>query len=217
MKTPLTMTPSDAERLMAVRQCGKCTACCVLPRILGGEDMDGSILQGGKPGYEPCRHLCRSGCSRYKDRPDVCQGFYCLWRSGHIDGDERRRPDNLGLMFTMEQIGGLWAVEAWELWQGAASDYPGRGVIDGIRGRGITVAIRYYGVPASLVYEGPDHLARGRMLSDMAVSHPQDLARYLRTLVERGDLEVPDGNQYQLVSDISRLERGESVETYYHR
>ena len=23
----------------------------------------------------------------------------CMWRTGHIIGDERRRPDNLGLMF----------------------------------------------------------------------------------------------------------------------
>lgn len=73
--------------------CGECTACCT---ILGVADL-------GKPYYTSCKSICPSGCSIYKDRPDGCKGFECVWRAGFLDGIvDNGRPDNLGLMFDLE-------------------------------------------------------------------------------------------------------------------
>lgn len=88
------------------KPCGGCTACCT---ILGV----GAVNKGH---YTPCKHICQQGCSIYSDRPLVCVEWECAWKSGWIDGDERRRPDRLGLMFEFRVLGGrhfLWCYEVW--------------------------------------------------------------------------------------------------------
>lgn len=90
--------------LNPTRSCGKCTACCT---IMG-------VAALNKERYSPCKHVCNQGCAIYADRPQECQLWQCAWKSGWIDGDERRRPDNLGVMFEFRVLNGnsfLWVYE----------------------------------------------------------------------------------------------------------
>lgn len=204
MRYPLvTSRAAAAPPQAAARSCGPCTACCVLPRIRP-EDFP----PDGKPGYSPCPHVCGSGCSVYEDRPDVCRDYVCLWREGLLEGDDRRRPDNLGLMFAVDLFMGRPFVEAWELWDGAARDYPGRGVLDAIRVHK-PVLVRYYGVPCSLEYRGPQDLVTGRELSRLAREDPPALAEWLEERIRRADLEDPD--QATVEMDLARLREGKRV------
>lgn len=74
------------------RSCGDCKACCSSLQVI---EID-------KPLWSGCQNLCETGCGIYPDRPTSCQEFECLWLSGNLEGDERRRPDNLGLMFSIQ-------------------------------------------------------------------------------------------------------------------
>lgn len=72
-----------------MQDCGKCTICCILPKII---EMD-----------SPCGEYCKEcipcvGCNIYKDRPEPCREFQCSWSQmnfAHID----LRPNNCGVMF----------------------------------------------------------------------------------------------------------------------
>lgn len=76
------------QRLQTHRECGRCQACCVAPRL---DERD-------KPAYTRCRDLVRSGCRNYKSRPDPCRQYKCLWLQGWGAKDDR--PDKTGAMFT---------------------------------------------------------------------------------------------------------------------
>lgn len=194
------------------RQCGECTACCVLPRIqkvnLQGQTSL-PLLPDGKPGYTACCHLCESGCSRYDERPEVCCEFECLWKSGHIVGDERRRPDNLGLMLTLDTLRDRLFVEAWELWPRAASEYPGKGLLESLFATTALVAVRYYGVPCSLQYNGSHSLIEGVELSRASRENPVALAAWLRKQISLRHLEVPAS--VGVNQELEAMERGEAV------
>jgi len=73
-----------------LRNCGSCQECCTFL----------AIPELNKAENEPCKHLSDDGCSIYQDRPDVCQGFNCLWkfRNLFVDKKGKRRPDRLGVM-----------------------------------------------------------------------------------------------------------------------
>lgn len=66
-----------AERMDAApsaRSCGACDLCCTAP----------GIAELDKPPGVPCSNLCGApgqSCSIYADRPPVCSGFRCLWRT----------------------------------------------------------------------------------------------------------------------------------------
>jgi hypothetical protein len=79
--------------MMADRQCGDCHECCVQPCIID-EKFE-------KLPFTPCKHLNDKGCGIYTDpgRPKTCAHYKCLWLAGMIPGDERRRPDKLGVIF----------------------------------------------------------------------------------------------------------------------
>lgn len=212
MKLPLELIQTNADLIASQRECGECTACCVLPRIPIGEDPD---FPDGKPGYTPCQHLCSSlsrGCGIYDKRPQLCKDYQCLWRAGIIQGDDRRRPDNLGLMFTLDKHEGEGVIDAWELWPGAAENTPGRWVIDSIDAHA-RVHIRFYGVPAALYYESSRILVLGRALSQAAQHHPQELAKYLSTRVETGDLTA--NNLASVMRDLDALRAGQTIPQYY--
>lgn len=101
---------------MTTRTCGQCKACCT---VFGVEEV-------GKPYYRPCPHLTEAGCGIYKERPESCRGFSCLWLSGLVPGDERRRPDNLGVVFTLKlrdtPTGQRTDLEVWEVVEEAAEN-----------------------------------------------------------------------------------------------
>lgn len=201
-------TKRTAE-LEASRSCGECCACCVLPRV---PDLD-------KPGYRPCEHLsqCKDGsCGIYQDRPGVCRDFLCLWRTGLVEGDERRRPDKLGLMFGIDTVGGRPYIEAWELWEGAARDYPGRGAVDWVAAR-TKLLVRFYGVPCSIQYPtfmGQNTLELGGRLSRMARDDPKALAKWLEEELLADHMEVPDE---AALKDFYLYKHGEATQAWFDR
>ncbi|HEX4146484.1 MAG TPA: hypothetical protein VHY91_23490 [Pirellulales bacterium] len=104
-----TSQPSEAPaRYPAIRVCGDCTACCT---VMG-------VVELGKANYQRCLHEC-GRCTIYEARPSVCRTWSCGWLLGAIEGDERRRPDRLGLMFNSEHLAGKPVTVAYEVWPGA--------------------------------------------------------------------------------------------------
>ncbi len=213
MKTPLDLVERSAEATAATRSCGGCSACCVLPRIAVEE-----FFPQGKAGYTPCEHLCGDGCGVYEQRPDVCRGYICLWRAGMIVGDERRRPDKLGLMFTLDMVGDRVAVEAWELWDGAASDHPGRGVLDAV-GERYRLMVRFYGVPCSINYDvgNGECFELGRQLSLMSKTDPAALVRWCEGMMDKGWLRSKPEQVKIVQMDLDPMRRGEPVARHYRR
>ena len=72
------------------RECGGCTACCVIPAI------DSPELQ--KPPGVPCVHCeLTQGCRIYAERPAPCRTFECGWRVLPFIPDDLR-PDLSGIL-----------------------------------------------------------------------------------------------------------------------
>lgn len=95
------------------RECGGCTVCC---STVGVHEFD-------KPIWTPCIHQKNAGCGIYETRPASCQTFYCLYQGGFLEGDERRRPDNLGIMFTAPDHKTFdMMIAAWEVRPGALGE-----------------------------------------------------------------------------------------------
>jgi hypothetical protein len=99
MPFPLTLAPRPG------RSCGPCTACCT---AVGVEEI-------AKPPGTPCPSCTGTSCAVYVDRPASCRSYTCLWLAGHIEGDERRRPDNLGLLFEFRMFSLGPVLQVWEL------------------------------------------------------------------------------------------------------
>lgn len=116
-------------------------------------------------------------------------------------------------MFTVEQCQDLLLIEAWELWDGALRDHPGRGVLESLAKRAI-VLCRYYGVPASLVYHGSESLLRGAELARWAREEPQRLADWLERQVANRLLEVPEAEM--VCGDVAKLRAGETVKPWFN-
>lgn len=116
------MTGTDA-----MRACGPCTACCTAVAVPELE----------KGAYQPCVHLCGSGCGIYAERPASCRRFECQWLQGmlEMDGgvDAALRPDACGVMVDYQPdsaFGELYT--AWEIEPGAAAAGPGRDILRGL-------------------------------------------------------------------------------------
>jgi hypothetical protein len=48
--------------------------------------------------------------------------WWCNWLLGYLGDDERRRPDNLGLLFGFEALEKRLLMAAYEVWPGAANE-----------------------------------------------------------------------------------------------
>lgn len=74
------------------RRCSKCTACCTTH----------SVDAIGKPEFTRCSSLRpgAGGCRIYKDRPESCREWACLWLMGV--GVASDRPDKLGIVFDVQ-------------------------------------------------------------------------------------------------------------------
>ena len=108
---------------VAGRDCGECTACCTVK----------GVAELGKPTQAACRHLCQLGCDIYQTRPTSCRDYACLWRQGWIDGDERSRPDKLGVLIDYEpfaKIPGSVLLVVWEVVAGAAHSEPVQAIVN---------------------------------------------------------------------------------------
>lgn len=68
------------------RECGDCTLCCKIERI----------VEFDKPSNTWCEH-CKDGCALFNkpERPEVCRTFRCLWLD-NPDTPEWMRPDKVG-------------------------------------------------------------------------------------------------------------------------
>jgi len=107
---------------MAGRECGSCTVCC---GIVGVDELKKGVWQA-------CEHtLHGTGCGIYETRPQSCRNFVCFWLAGLIEGDERRRPDKLGIMFAHGETKEAGpTIFAWEVWPGAAKEIAAKYVLD---------------------------------------------------------------------------------------
>lgn len=213
MRTPLTLVKSAAEDVAATRSCGPCTACCTLPRIKPEED-----FPQGKPGYTKCEHLCESGCSKYDDRPALCRDYQCLWRAGIVLGDERERPDRLGLMLTLDGSEDKIVFDVWELWDGAAENNPGRWFIERLVAKGgFPVNIRFYGVPCSINHNTRDCFGLGGRLSLASQYAPKELAAWLEWQRDYGTLRWSPEEEESVKLDLAPLLAGVPVERHYKK
>jgi hypothetical protein len=89
---------NDKEsHLVSGRECGECTACCVVLLI------DDKNFK--KPADQVCSNLMKKGgCKIYTQRPSVCQEWYCAWRFME-QLDESWRPDRSGIMLRSDENG----------------------------------------------------------------------------------------------------------------
>ncbi len=75
--------------LVAGRECGECSACCV---VLNVDTPEFQKLPG-----KPCSHLCAQGCAIHETRFPVCRAYHCGWR--YLAGlPEDWRPDRSGVL-----------------------------------------------------------------------------------------------------------------------
>ncbi len=82
---------------MEGRECGECTACCVV-LLIDDENFK-------KPADQVCTNLIdKGGCKIYDKRPSVCQDWHCAWRFMAQLGDEWR-PDRSGVMLRSDENG----------------------------------------------------------------------------------------------------------------
>lgn len=93
------------------RECGGCTACCIVKEV---EEID------KMPG-EPCEYQNDFGCAIYKNRPPSCKTYACFWLTGILK-DFQYRPDQCGVVVdfapSISQQGKL-GIAAYEVWQDA--------------------------------------------------------------------------------------------------
>ena len=76
--------------LMPGRQCGDCSACCV---VLNVDTPEFQKMPG-----KPCAHLCAGGgCAIHATRFPVCREYHCAWRYLASLGEEWR-PDRSGVL-----------------------------------------------------------------------------------------------------------------------
>lgn len=97
--------------LVAGRDCGSCSLCCILP----------DIAEFDKPANQPCRHcLPGGGCDAYQARPATCRDFYCLWRTDATLGDEWEPGVSRMIMYAQgPQLTVLVEPEADAIWREA--------------------------------------------------------------------------------------------------
>ena len=95
--------------------CGACTACC---------DAIG-VPALGKPYYARCVHLNieskTGGCGIYATRPDECVKYRCAYHLGLLGNRTDRRPDQSGLLITLQPEQGKWSIDIFESKPGAAT------------------------------------------------------------------------------------------------
>jgi hypothetical protein len=123
-----------------MRECGSCSACCTAIAV---HELD-------KRAFEPCSHLCASGCGIYAELPQSCRTFDCQWLRGalEVDGsvDTALRPDACGVIFDYRPdtaFGEMYT--AWEVEPGASARAPARSIIEGLRERFLVVVVRREG------------------------------------------------------------------------
>jgi len=110
-KIELNVIQALSQAIDSVRPCDGCTACCY---VFG-------IKELGKPYYQHCEHQ-GLGCRIHHKRPTSCRSFECVWRMPFMGNDVVRRPDKLGLIFSVDEDShGEW-LEVYEVRKDALDD-----------------------------------------------------------------------------------------------
>lgn len=130
------------------RPCGECQACCT---AIGVHELN-------KPPLQRCQHQCDSGCAIYEARPESCRGYYCLWQAGFLEGDERRRPDKLGIILDSRSSDAGDVISAWEIREGAADEPATKYLLEKI-GTKFVVYVRRYNSNKRRVIGPPERLS----------------------------------------------------------
>ena len=91
------MSENNESHLVPERECGECTACCVVLLI---DDQNFK-----KPADQACSNLMeQGGCKIYNKRPSVCQDWHCAWRF-MAQLDDTWRPDRSGVLLRSDENG----------------------------------------------------------------------------------------------------------------
>jgi hypothetical protein len=133
---------------MADNICGECRACCT---VLGVKELD-------KPVYTACSHECSGGCSIYKDRPDECRTYKCLFYLNPFD--KRFRPDKIGVIVepSSTKFGATLVVR--EVIQGASDSKEAQEYINNLLAQTDSVAyiVRPDNTRSAIFPPGKEHL-----------------------------------------------------------
>lgn len=131
---------AKSEATARWRRCAGCTACCT---VMGIPDLS--------PEFEDCKHIdvrpkgqLVAGCGIYKDRPDDCRDFQCLWLQGLPMLEDGDRPDMLGVVYAhgeWDRDKDLMIVQAYEFREGAASSARARAINKVLRNMGYAVVV----------------------------------------------------------------------------
>ena len=91
------MSKNEQSHLVAGRECGECTVCCV-DLFIKDEKFE-------KPADQACPHMVeKGGCKIYSERPPVCRNWHCAWRFMAQLTDEWR-PDRIGILLRSDENG----------------------------------------------------------------------------------------------------------------
>lgn len=130
------------------RTCGECQACCTVL----------AVPEVSKPLWQPCQHVCATGCSIYDKRPKPCESYECLWRSGHFGSDEHR-PDKLGVVLEVQpdtKLGSM--IAAREAAPGGFKNQKAKYILEQIA-RGLIVYMFHHGATKRTIMGPPHKLA----------------------------------------------------------
>ncbi len=171
--------------LTAMRQCGSCHACCILPSV-------------GAPGFEKgggvrCSKLKKNGrCGVYNKRPDECRDFKCAWLAGMMPPDFDLPPRELGLMVGATEIDGFTVLTVYEVWKGAASTHPpAKRFFDMMRAKTLVILIDNHLPDPKTIITGPPHMHEDFLL----MTGRQNLVKNIMGILPKGatslTIEIP--------------------------
>lgn len=141
------------------RACGDCQACCATLMVDAVPELDPTPFVK-QPGTR-CEHQCKGGCSIYEKRPTNCEVYYCWWRIGW--GNEEDRPDKLKVIIDASatqtgRLQGIPVVYVREIAPGVLDAATGKDrtvrngpvgeVVTHWEGQGYAVFFYYWGEPA---------------------------------------------------------------------
>lgn len=75
------------------RKCGDCSVCCTVLGVPELKKEAGEACSNCKPGWKACKI--------YKDRPESCSSFECMWLEGHFANADK--PDKIGVVLQADE------------------------------------------------------------------------------------------------------------------